>query len=338
MGLIGERELLQNNRVLVAVSAIIILLIIGLVHFDPAVISGFKPLFSSLLGIRLPDVWTYILPYMPILNVFFYLLGAIAVFLIGREYIIIDRFVYFSVAAYLIFIPLSGIDWSTFTTISVFPSLYLLGFYFYRIEARKTSGILFLMAGATFIVFMLLVFLTGLGILLKDRGKSSMGRYNHLAISVMLVSILIFFIGISHGYLVGYYGAINTTGYGYLLGIVSTITFAKPLFFIVLLVPLITFGFFSPRLLPVTIPYYIFGIIVVAAGTIPETLLALLDFVTPLAYIAVIRWIGRKIEVGKISPETRILKFVLFSLILMNILVFLTYIPFMGILSKLMGL
>lgn len=338
MGLSGEHEILRSNQLLIAVSAVIVLSFIGLLHFDPGVVSGLNPLFTALLGIRIPDLWTYIEPVMPFLNVFFYLLGALAILLIGKEYIITDRYIYLAVAAYLIYFPLSGINWSTFDTICIFPSLYLLGFYFYKIDERVISAFFFILSGATFLIFIILVIFSGVGILVKDRKSNIMAWHNHLALSLILISFLLFFLSLTQSYFIGFYGPVDAAGYGFLLKLVSTITFAKSLFFIVLLVPLITFGFFGPRLLPITIPYYIFGIIVAAAGTIPEPLVALLDFVMPLAYIGTIRWIGRKVDGEVGSQEPRILKFVLFSLILMNILVFISYIPFISVLSKFFGL
>lgn len=320
------------------IPVIVALLAISILHFDPEIVFGITSVFSKLIGVRVPDIWTYIQPVMPALNVIFYLLGAIAVYLISKEYINTDRYIYFAVAAYMIYFPLAGIDWSIFTTISIFPSLYLLGFYFYKTKSRLISALLFILSGATFLIFFVIVMISGLGILLGDRKRNISEGRNYYAISVMLVSFMLFFLSLTQGYRVGYYGSVNVVGYSYLLTSVSTITFAKPLFFIILLIPVITFGFFGPRLLPVTIPYYIFGIIIAAAGRTPETLLVILDLALPLLFILSIRRIGKKVKNPIVSPETRILKFVLFSLVLMNILVFISYIPFMGILSKFLGL
>lgn len=57
----------------------------------------------------------------------------------------------------------------------------------------------------------------------------------------------------------------------------------------------------------------------------------------PFAFIATIHWIGRKVEVEIVPTETRIIRFALFTLVVMNILVFVSYIPFLGILAQLMG-
>lgn len=321
----------------ISIAAAVILSVLGLVYFDLSIITTFQSLFSAILGLELPDLWIYITPVMPILNVFFYVLGGIAIFLIGKEYIITERYVYFALVAYLLYFPLAGVEWTIFSTFTAFPPLFLLGFYFYKIDFRILSGVMLILSGLTFLLFTLVVAFTAAGMLLKDRNRMIPARENHFAVSVLIISLLFFLIGGTLGYFVGYYGVINQSGYGFLLALVSTITFAKPLFFVVLLVPIITFGFFGPRLLPVTIPYYIFGIIVAAAGNTPEPLIAILDLSLPLALIGTIAWIGRKSEVEALPAETRIIRFALFTLVIMNILVFVSYIPFLGVLSKLFG-
>lgn len=338
MSLFKDNSAIYDRLVKIGIAAAIVLSVFGIVYFDPWVVRSLQGMLLTLLRVKLPNVWPYVQPAMPLLNVVFYLLGAIAVFLIGKEYIFTDRYVFFAVAAYLLYFPLAGMNWSTFTTISIFPALFLLGFYFYKIELRWVSAILFIFAATTMIFYSIIVVLAGFVILAKDSNRSISVRENTYGISVMLISLLVFFIEAVHGLVVTHYGALNMAGYGFLLQTVQTITYAKPLFFIALFVPLITFGFFGPRLLPVSIPYFILGIITTVAGTSPEPLVAILDFILPLAFIGSLGWIGKKVDVGIMPTETRIVRFALFSLILMNILVIVTYFPFLSILAKFLGI
>lgn len=338
LGIFDEREFLQDNRVLATIFAAIILSIAGFIYFDQWVITSLHSLVLAVLDINIPFPWVALEPIMPALNIGFYLMGAAAIALIGREYIVADRYVYFAVVSYLLYFPLAGINWSTFTTISIFPTLFLLGFYFYKIELRLVSAIFFLAAASTFVIYLLIVLISTLAILLSDRKRNVMVRENYAFISTVLITLLVLLLDASHGNFITYYGSISVSGYGSVLGIVSSLTFAKPLFFIVLLIPLVTFAFFGPRILPVTLPYYIFGIIVTAAGSSPEPLVGILDLILPLAFIASLRWIGKKVDMGILPTETRIIRFALFSLILMNFLVILTYFPFLTILSHLLGI
>lgn len=338
MRVFSDNEVLQENWVIITTATALILLIAGIVYIDPGIIKSLESLVTTVISTELPDMWLYLIPVMPALNICFYLLGAIAILLIGREYIFADRYIYFAVAAYLLYFPLAGMNWSTFTTISIFPSFFLLGFYFYKIELRWLSGIFFILAATTMLIYTLLVIVTGFAILAKDRNREIQVRENRFAVAVVLISLLTFFVEATHSQVVGYYGQVSLSSYGFILNIVNTITYAKPLFFIVLLVPLITFGFFGPRLLPVSIPYFILGIITTAAGTSPEPLVAILDLILPLAFIGSLRWIGKKVETGIMPTETRIIRFALFSLILMNILVVVTYFPFLSIIGNLLGL
>lgn len=246
MGLLSGRELSRNNQLAIAIIAIVTVAAIALIHFETAVMVDLQSLFSVLHGTVIPEFWSSIRPEMPILNVCFYLLGAIAVYLTGKEYMTSDRYVYFTVAAYLLYFPISGMDWSRFTTISLFPSLYLLGFYFYRNESRVVSGILFILSALTFLPFMLVLTITGAVIIRKDRSSRFAGGNENLGLIIMLGSLFLFLFGVTQGYLAGYYGAINQAGYGYLQVAVSTITFAKPLFFIMLLIPLTPLGSSGP--------------------------------------------------------------------------------------------
>lgn len=338
MSLFNENSAIYDKLVKLGIAAAIVLSVFGIVYFDPGIIKSLQGLVLTLLEIKLPNVWPYIKPIMPLLNVILYFLGAIAVFLIGKEYIVADRYVYFAVTAYLLYFPLAGMNWSTFTTIGIFPALFLLGFYFYKIELRWLSALLFIMSATTMIFYSIIVIMAGFAILGKDINRKISARENYLGISVMLFSLLVFFVQAVHGLVVTHYGTLNMAGYGYLLPVVQTITYAKPLFFIVLFIPLITFGFFGPRLLPVSIPYFVLGIITTVAGTSPEPLVALLDFIAPLAFIGSLSWIGKKVDVGIMPTETRIVRFALFSLILLNILVIVTYFPFLSILAKFLGI
>ncbi len=337
MGSFGYRNILRDHSLLIAGSGAVVLSVIGIIYYWSIFYSGFQWVYHASASIAFPDLWPYLIPMMPALNICIYLLGGIGVFLIGKEYIETDRYIYFSVAAFLLYFPLAGIDWSVFTTISIFPSIFLLGFYFYKIGARWISGILFILSGATFLVFIPAIMLTGATIFMKDRKGKMLGAGWHFGISILLISMLLFLTCLMRGYLVGFYGPINSGGYGYLLEAVSSLTFSKPLFFIFLLIPLVTFGFFGPRLVPVTLPYYIFGIIVAAAGKTPEPIVAILDLALPLTFIASIIWIGKMAEAEIVQTETRIIKFALFTLVLMNILIFVSYIPFLGVLSTLFG-
>ena len=338
VGVFSAGEFFQGKRAVIIPSAAAIITLILLAYFVPATIQSLHGLITAFLGIRVPFPWTYFAPLMPAMNVLSFLLGGIAIFLIGREYVVADRYTYFAVASYLLYFPLAGINWSTFTTLSLFPTLFLFGFYFYKIEVRWASALFFLTASATFVLYLFVVLLASVLILRTDRKKNILVRENYLPVLTILVTLLIFLMDASSGNFISYFGAVNPSGYGLLLGVVQSITFAKPLFFIVLLVPLITFAFFGPRILPVTIPYYLFGIITITAGTSPETLVAILDLIMPLAFIGSLRWIGTKVEMGIMPTETRIIRFALFSLILMNILVILTYVPFLKILGTLLGL
>lgn len=338
LGLFRDNSAIYDKLLKIGIAAAIVLSIAGTVYFDPGIINILEGMLLTVLTVKLPNIWPYIQPAMPLLNVAFYLLGAIAVFLLSKEYIVTDRYVYFAVAAYLLYFPLAGMNWSTFTTISMFPTLFLLGFYFYKVEFRWISGILFILAATTMIFYSIIVVMSGFVLLAKDNNRSISVRENHFAVSLMLISLLVFFIQAVHGLVVSHYGIVNMGGYGYLLHIIRTITYAKPLFFIALFVPLITFGFFGPRLLPVSLPYFLLGIITTVAGTSPEPLVAILDMILPLAFIGSLSWIGKKVDVGIMPTETRIMRFALFSLILMNILVVVTYFPFLSILAKLLGI
>lgn len=329
---------LQRNYIWIALALAVILLVAGIVYFYPwIIVFGINSIMRT-LELPFPDPWPYLEPVMSFLNVLCYILGAIAVYLIGREYIVADRYTYFAVSAYLLYFPLAGINWSTFTTISLFPTLFLLGFYFYKIELRLISGIFFILAASTVLFYTIPIILAGFIAIVSDKGKGITVKENHYAVSLILIALFIFFMEAIHGYIVGYYGYINISTYGILTEIVKTVTYAKPLFFIGLMVPLITFGFFGPRMLPVSIPYFIFGVIVSIAGNSPEPLVAILDVILPFAFIGSLHWIGNRVEVGIIPTETKIIRFALFSLILMNILVIVTYFPFLSILGQLLGI
>lgn len=320
------------------IAVAIIAVVVATIYFEPWVIARFQSYLSTVFDSYIPSIWERVVPVMPALNVVFYMLGAVAVTLIAREYIVTDRYVYFAIVSYLLYFPLAGMNWSSFTTLSLFPALFLLGFYFYKIEFRWLSGIMFILAASTFLIYTLIVLISGFVILVKDKNRMVPVKENRFGISLMLLVLIMFLMELANLYFVGYYGSIGTLGYGFLLTVTSYITYAKPLFFILLLIPLITFGFFGPRLLPVSIPYFLLGIITVIAGTSPEPLVAILDFIFPMAFIGSLRWIGKKVESGIMPTETRIIRFALFSLILMNILVIVTYFPFLGTLSKFLGI
>ena len=337
MKFLSDNELLQDSRILIAI-AVSSLVVIGLVFFNALFISALELVVTSVIGVTIPVPWAYLEPAMPYLNIGFYIVGAAAIALIGREYIFTERYIYFAVTSYLLFYPLAGMNWSTFSTLSLFPPLFLMGFYLYKIELRWASGLFFIAAAATFQVYLLLVIIAGLAMLSGDRKHGTLARENYLAISIISISLFMLITEAFHSGFMGYYGIISINGYGPVLGLIQTLTYAKPLFFIVLFVPIITFAFFGPRMLPVTLPYYIFGIITTVAGGSPETLVAILDLIMPLAFLGTLKWIGRRVEIGIPANETRIIRYTLFSLILMNILVVVTYFPFLKILASLLGL
>lgn len=333
-----QNGFLRDNSISIILVLSAILCFIGLAYFDPQALASTGKSFIKLIETPFPEPWPYLVQEMPFLNVASYIAGAVAIFLIGREYVVADRYVYFAVSAYLLYFPLAGINWSTFTTISLFPSLFLLGFYFYKIELRWLSGILFILAATTVLFYSIPIIIAGIFALYGNKSRNITVGEDYFPVALVVVGLFIFFLEAIHGYIVGYYGQVNPLQYGLLLTVVQSVTFAKPLFFIGLMIPLITYGFFGPRLLPVSIPYFLLGIITVVAGTSPEPLVAILDLILPLSFIGTLHWVGRRVEVGIMPTETRILRFALFSLILMNILVIVTYFPFLNLLAKFLGI
>lgn len=332
----ADISFLRRPGLIVALAALI-LLMLG-VFFYTVQLESMLHTLSYSIGESLSPFGQYAAPAFPLINTAFYLIGAVALFLISREFIFADRYTYFVVSSYLIYFPLAGFNWTTFTPISLFPTLFLLGFYFYIIERRAAALVIFLAAALTFQVFSIIVILSALAIFSRDKKSGTLVRENYMALTMVFFSLLMLISADLHSGLMGYYTTIDPKGYSLLLPFTQTITHAKPLFFIVLLVPLITYGFFGPRVLPVTIPYYVFGIITTIAGGSPETLVAILDLALPLAFLGTIRWIGRKVEIGIPADDTRIIRFALFSLILLNIMVILTYFPFLSILGGFLGL
>lgn len=332
----GTVHVIVNPRFLTVV-AVAITVLAGIFFFTSQLLLILHDSVTDVVGLTLQIPWLYIQPYFAYINILMFLSGVIAITLIGREYIYIDRYIIFLGASYLLYFPLAGINWSTFTTLSLFPVLYLWGFYFYVTERRIPAALFFIIAAATFQVYAFPVIFSGIGILLHDRKVAIPAKENYLGIVITVIPLFLLVNSAFHSGFMGFYQTIDTSGYGILLNLVDRITFAKPLFFFILLVPMITFGFFGPRVLPLSIPYYFFGIVATAAGGSPETLVAILSLVFPFAMIGTIRWM-RKVEIGIIPSETRIIRFALFSLILLNILVVLTYFPFLTILSKLLGI
>lgn len=329
-------EILLNPR-LITVLAVAIVVFAGAALYTSTFILILHEVIVRVGNPSFPVSWINYAGFFPYINVVLFFSGAVAITLISREYVYIDRYTAFIIAAYLLYFPLAGMNWSTFTSFVFFPVFYLWGFYFYITERRIVSVIFFIIAAATFQVFAFPVIISGIALISRDRKYAISARENYLGIALILVPLYLLVNSALHTGFMGLYQTMDLSSYGPLLSFVNTITQAKPLFFIVLLVPLIAFAFFGPRVLPVSIPYYIFGIIVTAAGSSPETLVALLSLILPFAMIGTIRWIG-KVELGVIPSETRIIRFALFSLILLNILVVVTYFPFLGILSKLLGL
>lgn len=329
-------QILLDPRLITA-SVLAILVLGGMIFYTSTFILLLHESIVGVLNPHFPISWQYADPYFPYVNILLFLSGAVAVVLLSMEYIYIDRYIVFIGLAYVLYFPLAGMNWSTFTSLSVFPVLYLWGFYSYITERRALAGIFFILSAAAFQVYAFPVIFSGIAMLSRDRKQAVFIRENYLGLGLIIIPLYLLVNSAFHTGFMGYYQSINPGSYGVVLNFVNTITQAKPLFFIVLVIPLIAFAFFGPRVLPVSIPYYIFGIIATAAGGSPETLVALLGLVLPFALIGTIRWIG-KVEFGIITSETRIIRFALFSLILLNILVVVTYFPFLSILSNLLGL
>ncbi len=338
MSIAAEGRSLRYKLTVSLSSAAIILSFLLLVYFYPEAIIRFPGQVFNLLHLQVSFPWQILQPIMPTINVLSFLTGGVMIALIGREYVVADRYTYFSLLSYLFYFPLAGFNWQVFTTLSIFPTLFLLGFYLYKIEIRWASALFFILASATSVIYLFVVILACVALIRSDRKMGFLLRENYISLITAAVSLFILLLDAANGNFVSFYGSLNIGGYGPLLGLVQAITFAKPLFFIILLVPMITFAFFGPRVLPTTIPYYLFGIISAAASGLPEALIAILDLVMPLAFIGSLRWIGNKVEMGIMPTETRIIRFALFSLILLNFLVVITYFPFLKILATLLGL
>lgn len=329
-------RILTDPRFIAAFSLIVVLAA-ALVFYTSTVFTYLHVGILDLINFGYPLPISSMEPYMGAINILFYILGAAAIVMIGREYVYIERYLVFLVAAYLIFYPIAGINWSSFTTLTLFPALYLWAFYFYVLERRGISALLFLLSAATFQIYAIPVMMTAVALMSQDSKYAIPASENYLGITVSVIPMLLIINTAFHTGFMGYYEAIGFSGYGSLYHLFTTLTFAKPLFFIVLLIPLITFGFFGPRVLPIAIPYYFFGIAATAANGSPQALVGILNLVIPFAILGTIRWM-KNLEIGIIPTETRLIRYALFSLILMNILVIITYFPFLGILSKLLGI
>lgn len=333
-------EIIQETRGKVAIILGFLMAAMAfLVVFD-----SFNPLpyllaFDTSLNMALQQAAGSILvPTLPFIGVASYITGGIVVFLIAREYIIADRYTYFLVAAYLLYFPLAGINWQVFDVLSLFPTFFLLGYYSYIMDRRPLAFIFFIAAAMTFQVYAILVMIAGIAILLKESKHGFIDESPALSLSVVAISFIVVITTAFNTGFMFFQQPLALSSYGPLLTIVGDATYARPLFFIILVVPLITFAFFGPRVLPFALPYYALGIVVTIAGGSPRTLVAILDLVLPLSMIAMSRWIGRKVEMGIQADGNHIMRFAMFSLVILNLMVILAYFPFFKVLSSLLGL
>lgn len=294
--------------------------------------------YTGVIHSGLIPIGDSIMPLLPIANVLLFLAGGIVLILICHEHIFADRYTYFVVSSYLLYFPLAGMNWGSFTVMSLFPPLFLMGYYAYVVDRRVLSAVMFLLAAATFQAFSVLVIVAGITIMSYDRKEVIPARENYLGISLLLIPVLLLVTTDFHSGFMGFNTGVSSAGYGMLLPLFHAFAGTWKLFFILLLIPIVTYGFFGPRVIPVTVPFYVFGLITTIAGGSPETLVAILSIALPLSYLGTIRWIGKKVEFLNPVEDNRIITFAIISLILVNVLIVLVYFPVFQMVSGLFSL
>ena len=222
--------------------------------------------------------------------------------------------------SYLLYYPLLGTYWFDFHFMAIFPTFFLLAFYYYLHGKNKKLITFAFLAATTDLLAPILIGFLGLYILaLHSKGHAKNNSGKNIAYLLILLSLIIFIISLA------YLGINFVNGYTYSHASLDSISLhnsnlQKFSFIFQITFPTLFFSFISPETMLLSVPYFVLALKNNYTPYLSTMFYQYPALFSPALFISMIYGIKRVKDLKFIIRKTKILKMIGIAIITTNIL------------------
>ena len=240
-------------------------------------------------------------------------LGAVPIYFLVRKNIGDNLIAVLLALSWLLYYPMSGVNWFDFHLMALFPTFFLSGIASLEYGKKKTAFLFLVLTTITDFLIPLVMIFYGLLLLYKKRGKNRSRNYTIMVLTLIVFSIFILIItnilnGLSY-----------TTGYAY--NSATQVSVFKSgyseigLYFIRIILPLGFISILAPDYLVLLIPFFALATYSQYQPYVSTMFIQYASLTAPIVFISAIKGIRRlkKLKIGK-RPNFSIRKVTVFIL------------------------
>ncbi len=263
-------------------------------------------------------------------------LGIFPLYLIARKYLQSAAFSIMIAASYLLYYPLSGVNWFDFHFMALFPTFFLTGFYLHATGRRRLSLTMMVLASITDYLVPLIVGFFCVYTLIKGRGTvfSKKERiYTSILFSIVAV---IFILPILYTHSIVPFDYVGIKGASY--SVVFSASYAYKISYLARMqLPVFMVSFLAPEALIMTIPYYVLAFVNTYQPYLSTMYFQYPALTAPVIFIATVIGLSRikedPLHLSRNRPKLKknAWKYITSMVLIFNLILFSFYTPIGGL-------